>query len=206
MSLPRLIRIPLFIIIAISISNCISKVTVTKFNNPSAVQTALDNLSNSTGIDQQRIVVLSAENMYWSNTCLDFPEPNENCQQSNIPGWLIILAAAGKQYEYHTDITSSQIRHREISLTTSPQFAVLASMIDLSSSLGVPIDEISIISYMQVNWPDMCLGLPDPGEDCLKNITPGWLVFLKSSGEVFEYHTNNDGKVIRSTQWSGRAG
>ena len=113
------------------------------------------------------------------------------------------MTAAGNHYEYHTDISGNQIRYRELVLTNSPHFAVLASMNDLSTSLEAPIEQITIVSYMHVNWPDLCLRLPEPGEVCQKKVTPGWLIFLSSSGEVFEYHSNHNGQIIRSAHHFG---
>jgi len=113
---------------------------------------------------------------------------------------------ADDHYEIHTDITGNQIRHRDINVPNTPHSAVLASMNYLSTSLGASIDQIIIISFMQVNWLDECLGLAEPGEFCQKTVTPGWLIVLQTNCKTYEFHTNQNGEFIRPTHQFGSNG
>jgi hypothetical protein len=46
-----------------------------------------------------------------------------------------------------------------------------------------------LIEVEQIDWPDACLGAPDPGELCATVITPGYRVIVEQRGERIEYHT-----------------
>ncbi|MCC7360182.1 MAG: hypothetical protein IT317_11930 [Anaerolineales bacterium] len=67
----------------------------------------------------------------------------------------------------------------------------------LAASLGLSVDQITLVSAEAVDWPDACLGLTLPGVVCAQVITPGYLIVLETDGGVYEYHTNSDGSVIR---------
>jgi len=77
--------------------------------------------------------------------------------------------------------------------------AVLAAIQSLASRLGLPTDQIKLISVEAVEWPDGCLGVSRPDVLCLQVITPGYLVVLEANGQQYEYHTNQDGSIVIST-------
>ena len=61
---------------------------------------------------------------------------------------------------------------------------------DLAQRLGVGLDEITVVRYEEVIWPDASLGCPQPGMDYAQVITPGYLLILSREAEFYEYHTN----------------
>mgnify|MGYP001606391884 CR=1 FL=1 len=75
--------------------------------------------------------------------------------------------------------------------------AVLAAIRALSSSSGVPENQVTVVRFDAAQWPDACLGLAQPGEMCAQVITPGFRVVLQAKGQQFEFHTNADGTVTR---------
>lgn len=72
--------------------------------------------------------------------------------------------------------------------------------IDLADSLSIDAEEVEIVSVEAVEWRDSSLGCPKPGQNYLSVITPGFRVLLKALGEQFEYHTNQDGTIVRQCQ------
>jgi len=78
-----------------------------------------------------------------------------------------------------------------------PPYAVIAAEKELGQSLGLPIDEIEAVSYEQVEWPDSCLGLAKPDEQCLQVITPGWRVVLRAEGQQYVFRTDQNGDAVR---------
>lgn len=78
--------------------------------------------------------------------------------------------------------------------------AVLTAIQDLAIRLGIPEDEIEVLSYEEVTWSDSCLGLGRPEEACLQVITPGYLITLHAMGNNYEYHTDQTGRNIRIGQ------
>jgi len=75
--------------------------------------------------------------------------------------------------------------------------AVGAARVALAEELGVDAGTIAVTLWESVNWPDACLGVPDPLELCAAVVTPGYRVFLELQGTEYEYHTNQDGTSVR---------
>lgn len=74
--------------------------------------------------------------------------------------------------------------------------AALKAREDLAQKLNIPVDEITIVSVEQVEWPDGCLGVHTPGIMCIQVITPGYRVILEANGELYEYRTNENGSQV----------
>ena len=62
---------------------------------------------------------------------------------------------------------------------------------------SVEESQVQVVSYEQEQWPDSCLGLADPGENCLQVITPGWSILLDADGKRYEIHTDEKGTRLR---------
>lgn len=67
----------------------------------------------------------------------------------------------------------------------------------VSEILGVPVESIQLQSIEPMDWPDGCLGLPEPDEVCTEAITPGWLLVFNVDGQEFRFRTDQTGTVIR---------
>ena len=78
-----------------------------------------------------------------------------------------------------------------------PPAAAIAAQQWLAGELGITEADIPVVMTEQVDWPDACLGLPQPEEVCAQVITPGWRVTLRVGDQEFEVRTNLDGTVIR---------
>ncbi len=81
-----------------------------------------------------------------------------------------------------------------------PPQSALAAQAALAAQLGVEPGDVTIAAIEEVQWTDSCLGAGGPAESCLQVITPGWRVTLTYQGEIFVYHTNADGTVLRLAQ------
>jgi hypothetical protein len=68
-----------------------------------AVQLAIEDLVQRFATERRAIHVLRAAAVEWSDTSLGCPEEGMMYAQVITPGFLILLAAEGKLYEYHTD-------------------------------------------------------------------------------------------------------
>jgi hypothetical protein len=66
----------------------------------------------------------------------------------------------------------------------------------LSQELGVTVEEIEIVEFEQVEWPDACLGVPQEGQACAQVITPGFRVVLEVNGQQYEFHSDQEGAHI----------
>jgi hypothetical protein len=74
---------------------------------------------------------------------------------------------------------------------------VTAAIRALAQGLGLDPGAVEVMAYEAAEWPDACLGLPDPGEACAEVITPGWRIRLRAAGDEYEVHTDTLGTVVR---------
>lgn len=166
--------------------------------NAVVVENARQTLATELGTRVDEIEVVSSGQVDWPNGCLGIETPGVMCTQAIVPGYQIILEVNGKQYEMRTSLTGEQIVLAPESRggASQPRAAVLArerAAIDLGLELGA----VNIVSVENVEWPDACLGVPDPAELCAQMVTPGYRVTVEANGQQIVYHTDESGANIR---------
>lgn len=67
------------------------------------VKKAGEHLTKKFGIPSDQITVFSIQEVTWPDASLGCPQPGISYIQVETPGYLILLEAAGKTYNYHTD-------------------------------------------------------------------------------------------------------
>jgi len=78
-----------------------------------------------------------------------------------------------------------------------PPDAALNIRNQVSEILGVPVESIQLKSVEPTDWPNVCLGLPEPEEVCNEVITPGWLLVFTAEGQEYRFRADQTGTVIR---------
>jgi hypothetical protein len=61
---------------------------------------------------------------------------------------------------------------------------------DLEERIGVPLEEISVVSVTEVIWPDGSLGCPQPGQFYTQATMPGYLIVLSYQDQEYSYHAD----------------
>jgi len=79
---------------------------------PPAVPAAIHALAEAKGEDPSLIQVLSYTFVVWSDGCLEYPHPNEDCTQALTSGWRILLQLGDQEIEIHSDEMGGIIRWR----------------------------------------------------------------------------------------------
>lgn len=170
---------------------------------PAAVLAAVQALSKSKAIAASQVEILSFEEVTWRNSCLDLAGPGEMCLQVLTRGYRVMLRADGEEFEFHTDEKGQNVRQKpggglaEIKPGLDQSALVIAILRSAPELRAVEAEEIEVISFEEVDWPDSCLGLPDSGEVCLQAITPGYLILLRAGGKEYEIHTDLSGENVR---------
>lgn len=67
-----------------------------------AAQPAVTDLAERLGINESEIVVVSVEEVTWSDGSLGCPQPGMTYTQAFEEGTLVILEVGGVSYEYHS--------------------------------------------------------------------------------------------------------
>lgn len=78
----------------------------------------------------------------------------------------------------------------------APQ-AVQTAQQALANQLGVSLLAVNLDKIEDAQWPDACLGLPQPDEACAEVITPGYLITFSANGLPYQVRTNRDGQIVR---------
>ncbi len=79
---------------------------------PPAVPAAIHALAEANGEDPSLVKVLSYTFVEWSDGCLEYPHPEEECTQALTSGWRILLQLRDQEVEIHSDEMGGEIRWR----------------------------------------------------------------------------------------------
>lgn len=185
-----------------------------------AIETAVrDFAARDLGVDPATVNIVASEAVEWSDSCLGAGGPAELCMQVITPGYRVVVNVDvaemdGTEYIYHTDATGEQIRPARTNPTGTPrsgdagpldqgqQEVARAVRQVVMQEHGVDADAISVAAVEFTEWPDACLGVPDPDELCAQMITPGYRVVVEVTNEEgtvqeYIYHTDATGTSIR---------
>lgn len=64
---------------------------------------------------------------------------------------------------------------------------------DMAKRGNGTIDDVSVLSYRDVTWPDGCLGILKPGQMCTQALVDGYMLRVGAGGKVYRYHGANGG-------------
>ncbi len=154
----------------------------------SAENQATDLVATQFGYDPSQIILLKTAEKTWIDSCLELPNVSEDCIPSEVPGFLILLFADNQVFEVHSDVMSQNIRAiNYLSQYSSPLELAIRY---LSAVEDIFAEEINVITFDQVEWPDSCLGVTNDGTVCAPVITPGYKIELSANNTTYEFHTD----------------
>ncbi len=166
------------------------------------VQTARVALAKRLQQADEAIGLIDVEPAKWPTSAMGCPQANQMYAQVVTPGYIIRLRAGGNVYEVHVS-ESGQVAFCEsgegaekMKVPADAEPAVLAARRDLASRMGVAVEDVQMMEFQAVDWPDSSLGCPEPGKMYLQVITPGYRVVLQAAGQTYEYHTNQGNRAV----------
>ena len=74
---------------------------------------------------------------------------------------------------------------------------VAAAITDLAEHLGIAVEDITVVSYEDVTWPDGALGCPEPGMSYTQALVPGTRLVLEAGGVEYSYHAGREPDLVR---------
>jgi len=160
-----------------------------------AQRAAIAALADSLGLPADQIKVISTEAVTWPNGCLGVTRIGVMCTQAVVEGFKIILEANSQQYEFHTNQDGTIV----IQAILSTDAGVVEDLVreQLAANLGLEKEDISVVSDVNVEFPDSCMGVAMPEVMCAQMVTPGRIIVLEAHDVQYEYHTSEDGSVIQ---------
>jgi hypothetical protein len=122
----------------------------------------------------------------------------------------LLLAAcaggAGDPTETDADATDTRRPDPETPEMTTPHDGgtnggvpqqMLDDVIDQASNeIGVPVDEITVVTAEEVTWSDGSIGCPEPGMVYTQALVPGYRVVLDVAGDEINFHAAQDGEFF----------
>ena len=79
---------------------------------PEAVAKVRSQVAKDLGVNEGVVIVMSAYERKWSDSCLGLGGPAESCLQAITPGYEVTVAANGQEYVYRTNQDGSAIREQ----------------------------------------------------------------------------------------------
>jgi hypothetical protein len=166
-------------------------------------------LVQRTGADRQDIEVIRAEPVVWNDGSLGCPQPGEFYIQILVNGYWVVLGVEGVENDYrvfdsgHFILCEGNgmppITTPDTEAQTDNPLVILAKE-DLAERLGVTLDQIELLSFEEVVWPDASLGCPQPGMAYIQMLQDGALIRLSAKGQMYDYHSGGNRGVFLCEQ------
>jgi len=176
-----------------------------------AVKAARADLAHKLNISENQIGLKKIEAVQWRDSSLGCPKSGQGYLQVITPGFRIWLEAQGQTYEYHSDTRGNVVscgEGQEPLPTDTPAGSggggsdnpmVDLAKADLAKRLGIPPAQIALVKVENIDWPDSCLGIHQPGVACLDVMVPGFLILLSAQNKTYEYHTDQTSRALLTT-------
>jgi hypothetical protein len=120
-----------------------------------AVQAATSDLAKVLGVSQEQVSLVSAVIIEWPDGCLGIQQTNIACADMVTPGYLILLEANGRQYEYHTDTTGNQVVPDTLGLSWTHQGGLAGYCDELEIFLPGRVDASTCKAQGNANSADL---------------------------------------------------
>lgn len=180
---------------------------------------AIADLAQRLGVAADDIEVVSVEEVVWPDASLGCPAPGMVYAQVLTDGMKVVLKAGDETYEYHgrtpDDLflcgpegpersePSSLGPFRGVAPDVQAEALVKTVTADMAQQLDIAASDVEVVSVEPVQWRNSGLGCEGPGKMTLQVITPGYKIVLAAGSDVFEYHTDMEGRYVlcqRSTR------
>lgn len=79
-----------------------------------------------------------------------------------------------------------------------PSLSEHTNLTNQIEALNLNPDQVRVVSTNQFEWSDSCLGIDQPGVDCLPQATQGYWVVMEAYGLQFDYHSDLTGSDIQA--------
>lgn len=80
---------------------------------PDAVATVRTKIANDLGIEEGLVIIMTAYEKTWSDSCLGLGGPAESCLADSFPGYEVTAEAQGQSFTYRTNENGSVLREEK---------------------------------------------------------------------------------------------
>ncbi|WP_243147304.1 hypothetical protein [Scytonema sp. UIC 10036] len=160
----------------------------------------LEAASNYTGLAISQLRIVNAEQVM-TDGCLNLPRPGETCTEVGIRAWKVSVATGRETLVFHAHPNGGEVRldnqqYSETPNVNLPRRLAERILVRASERSGLPVSQLRIVEVDRQQWPDSCLGIPDPLALCAATIVPGWRVTVSDGQQVLIYRVGESGTAI----------
>ncbi|MGB3650050.1 MAG: hypothetical protein WBA41_02425 [Rivularia sp. (in: cyanobacteria)] len=148
-------------------------------------------------IGSSRLRVTKAEQVTFTDSCLNLGRANESCLRANQQGWKVTVKGARQTLVYHTSIDGNQIRLNaaasDLRLPQNVRNGVLKEARNIS---GLPGRRLRIVSFKPANWEYGCedFSFNNP---CDRTNVSGWEVTVSGNSQTSVFFTDATGNQVK---------
>lgn len=168
---------------------------ITDSGLPSQVKdTVLKSASQLIGTN--RLSVTKAEQVTFTDSCLNLGGAAESCLRANQRGWKVTVKGASQVLVYHTSIDGNQVRlnaqESQLRLPRSVGNSVLKEARNIS---GLSARNLKIVSFKPANW---AYGCEDFGYNpCDRVAVSGWEVTVSGNSQNWVFLSDGTGNQVK---------
>jgi hypothetical protein len=175
-----------------------------------AQQLAVDAVARETGASPGAIEIVSAQPTTWPDTNLGCRRSTSAAPQESVHGYRVVLRDPSKFHVVHVAGAKAAICATGLTAASAPQEIstmqsdaepadpasrdlIARARDDLSRRLSLSPDDIRLVHFEAVVWPDNSYGCPRPGMSYTQVQRDGVLIRFEANGRRFNYH-GGDGR------------
>jgi hypothetical protein len=153
-------------------------------------------------IGSSRVSVTKAEQVTFTDSCLNLGGANESCLRANQKGWRVTVKGARQTLVYHTSVDGNQIRldaaASDLRLPRNVRNGVLKEARNIS---GLSTRKLKIVSFKPANWEYGCedLSFNNP---CDRTNVSGWEVTVSGNSQTWVFFTDATGNQVKLSNQS----
>ena len=148
-------------------------------------------------IGSSRFRVTKAEQVTFTDSCLNLGRANESCLRANQKGWKVTVKGARQTLIYHTSIDGNQIRLNaaasDLRLPRNVRNAVLKEAGNIS---GFSSRKLKIVSFKPANWQYGCEDFSF-NAPCDRTDVSGWEVTVSGNSQTSVFFTDATGNQVK---------
>ncbi|MGB3756337.1 MAG: hypothetical protein WBA07_08190 [Rivularia sp. (in: cyanobacteria)] len=144
-----------------------------------------------------RVRVTKAEQVTFTDSCLNLGGPAESCLRANQRGWKVTVKGARQTLVYHTSINGDQIRlNAAASKLRLPQNVRNAVLKEARSISGFSSRKLKIVSFKPANWEYGCEDFSF-NAPCDRTDVSGWEVTVSGNSQTSVFFTDATGNQVK---------
>ncbi|MDY6902014.1 MAG: hypothetical protein SWZ49_28670 [Cyanobacteriota bacterium] len=151
-----------------------------------------------------KVRVTKAQQITFTDSCLNLGGPAESCLRGNQRGWRVTVKGARQTLVYHTSIDGSQVRlNADASKLRLPRKVRSAVLREARSISGLSNRRLRIVSFKPANWGYGCedFSFNNP---CDRTAVSGWEVTVSGNSQNWVFLSNGTGSQVKLSNQSSQ--